>query len=294
MAIETSLPPYDLSKVPAKTGDQTNEEFMENADYFVDYITTNIPTLESMRAEANILANDCNNAALTILAGTNFKGVWSNLSGAYDVGSSVYWPVGDVKYWMLAANTYVIEAHTPGTDGIFKAITIPLSTVNTLATYTPSGAAVVDITSVITSVYPMYEIRLQNVIPASDNVQFFVRSSSNNGVTYDALGTDYYYHLTSSSIISGNSGSFNPLGGAAVGSDANEYGVTGSMWLYNPSNTLAYKEMETNLSCTTSTGLFVEYPGFCRRLSTAIIDSLRISFSSGNIESGTIIVRGHR
>ena len=72
--ITNFLPLFDETKIPAKIGSQTNEEFMENADYCTAFIPSLITTANNAIAEANIIAEECNNAALTCIAGQRFRG----------------------------------------------------------------------------------------------------------------------------------------------------------------------------------------------------------------------------
>lgn len=293
--ITNFLPLFDETKIPQKTGNQTNEEFMENADYCTAFIPSLITTVNSAMAEANILAEECNDAALTCIAGSNFRGLWSNITGPGVIGDSVYKLVGDTEYWILVVDVLSVENHVPGVSTVFKPWSVHIDSVNVLATLTPSSAATVEITSVITSVYSKYEIELQNVIPATDAVSFFVRTSSNNGATWDSGSSDYDWYTVSSSVTSTPAdGEMRPIGVQTVGSDTNETGLTGTMILHNPSNTTKYKTLESHMSYIDTSGVLRSFPAFCRRLSTAAITGVQLAFHSGNIESGTIIVRGYK
>lgn len=290
--ITNFLPLFDETKIPQKTGSQTNEQFMANADYCTAFIPNLITTANSAIAEANILSGECNSAAVTCLAGQRFRGLWEELTGSVEIGDSV-WHLS--KFWICVTANSNITTQIPGTSAIWKEWSLPLDSVNVLATLTPAAAATVNITDVITSVYSKYEIQLQNVIPATDNVSFLIRTSDNNGSTWSSGATDYDWDVrgTVDAVSSGET-SITPFYTTKIGNDINEYGVTGSIFLYNPSNTSAYKEIKSILSMVSAPGALTGTVCHARRRSTSVVNGLQLSFSSGNIESGTIIVRGYK
>lgn len=101
----TQLSPSPSRKRPATFADET-DAFLGDLPRFVD--------------EVNSLTVQYENDAATLAANTpvvvgiaNFKGLWSNLSGALSVPATVS-HLG--AYWVLATNLADVTAKIPGTD----------------------------------------------------------------------------------------------------------------------------------------------------------------------------------
>ena len=157
-----------------------------------------------------------------------------------------------------------------------------------------SNAANVAFTQFDSSKYDAYAFYYYYVIPATDNVFFVWNSSTDGGSSYATSNGDYRY---------GQSGAGNGVGygyvnaSYSVGSDTNEFGVTGAINLMQPHNTTTYKIFQsssgptyskTNGQMATDTNDY----GNSYRFSTADIDAIRFKFTSGNIESGEIVMYG--
>ena len=78
-----------------------------------------------------------------------------------------------------------------------------------------------------------------------------------------------------------------------VGSDANAAGVSGQIWLYNPASTsITHGTFDLCYQANTPENLLNIAKGGFARMSAADVDAIRILFSSGDIESGTINAYG--
>lgn len=168
-----------------------------------------------------------------------------------------------------------------------------------LAEYTPAAAASVDITSILSASYDVYQI-VFDLVPATDDVELYVRTDTNNGASFDAGATNYAYFTTTDRP--GDSSNENSAGanavvlantnaGAGVGNAANEH-ITGVITITSRgSGTLyplltyegAYLDASTRLRRSEGTG---------SRLAAGAIDAVQLLFSSGNISSGTVRVYG--
>ena len=157
-----------------------------------------------------------------------------------------------------------------------------------------SNAANVSFTQFDSSKYDAYAFYYYYVIPATDNVYFVWNSSTDGGSSYAESNGDYRY---------GQSGAGNGVGygyvnaSYQVGSDTNEFGITGAINLMQPHNTTTYKIFQSSSGPTYSktNGYMAtdtnDY-GNSYRFSTADIDAIRFKFTSGNIESGEIVMYG--
>lgn len=161
-----------------------------------------------------------------------------------------------------------------------------------------SGATELDVT--IDSTHDEYIIECINVVPGTDNVDFFLRTSTDGGTSFDAGAGNYAHGFhglkadASISIEAGGSNSDTEIaltqGVNLLGSAAGEtYNCT--IHLYKPSGTLytcfewtaTYVDSGTNLNTFTGGGA---------RLSAADVDGIRFLTSSGNIASGDFKIYG--
>jgi hypothetical protein len=166
-----------------------------------------------------------------------------------------------------------------------------------LGTQTTAGAAQLDFTSLISATYNKYIFDFENVLPATDNADLLMRTSTNNGSSYDAGGSDYAY-----ADFVNNTGSFSTddVCSAAASSikiaptmdnGSTTGGFNGSLSLFNPLNASQYKSCDFKGSAFLNDNQFYSIDGSGWRLATADIDAVRFLMSSGNI-IGTIRMYG--
>lgn len=160
-----------------------------------------------------------------------------------------------------------------------------------IARYTPSAAASVDITGFDSSLYDSYEIRIHNLMPVTDDVELWFRTSTNGGSSFDAGAADYRWTTSPNGGFSTDQSdvaiALVAYGvNASVASDANG-GVSGVARLHLPSQAFN----------TWVEGIFGFFDGdavtsVChgagQRMSAADVDAVQVLFESGNIASGTI------
>ena len=170
----------------------------------------------------------------------------------------------------------------------------PLYTLVTKTTAT--NAATVDFTG-LSADYGDYVVVLSSVIPANDDVSLQMRTSANNGSSYDSGASDYEGF---SGKLSGGS-AYASTGFTAgvitlatqVGSDTNETGINANVYVFNPSvaqycqGRIEGSYMLASTNTNVATGAFV-------RNSAAAVNAIRLFFSAGNIESGTFALYGVR
>ncbi|MGI9297619.1 MAG: hypothetical protein ACR2QC_06955 [Gammaproteobacteria bacterium] len=182
-------------------------------------------------------------------------------------------------------------------------------------TLTPKGAGVVSITGASTwqeisarttassdatvaftwagITYKMVVIQMNNVLPATDDVDLYIRTSTNGGSSYDSGAADYKWGVDAAtrSDVSDAQIIANVASPNAVGNAAGE-GLSGIIIVHDPANT-ARTTITTNLGYTLpSAAAALRTNAFGQRLSAADVDGVQFSFSSGNIASGEFIVWG--
>ena len=198
-------------------------------------------------------------------------------------------------------------------DGVLvnDAGTMRMTTVETLATYMgtkitggslvyiASSGAISDGTASVAftskmdaSKYDHYNFHFQHVIPVTDNVQLLAQTSTNNGTAFSSTNGDYHFN--------GNTDKTGlPVTSGSVGSDSNEFGVSGRFSLLSPHTTSAYTYAMTEAVYQTNNGHIgvAQTTGLPTttvsvRLAAEDVDAIKFIFSSGNIESGEIVMYG--
>jgi len=170
-----------------------------------------------------------------------------------------------------------------------------------ISTTTASSSATVSITSGIDSTYKEYIIKFYDVHPATDGQAFLVnfRDGSTN---YDATKTTTCFHAYNGES-SGTSALAYVTGDdlaqatgaqkltSSVG-NGNDESCSGTLHLYDPSNTTFVKHFISRASLYESSNYAMEVyvAGYCNV--TAAIDGVQFSFASGNIDAGTFKLYG--
>lgn len=167
-----------------------------------------------------------------------------------------------------------------------------------LASITAASDATIDFedatAGVFDGTYDQHLILFYDVIPATDNVSFQIRTSSSG--TYDSGSTDYAYssatHLNGGTSYSYHAGTTGGLVAAIfIGSDTNETGVSGALYIsgYDESS---YTSIQGTHSVTGVGGEQGSGNTSVKRLSTTAVDGIRFFFSSGDVESGKFAIYG--
>ena len=152
-----------------------------------------------------------------------------------------------------------------------------------------SGVASVSFTQFNSSLYDHYVFWIQHIHSVSDNVILMAHSSTNGGNSYSTTSGDYHYNGTTDAI--GFYINTNGLGNAA-----GEYGISGRFELYAPhdANNFTYgtsfiTQMNTNGTVNTRVGNATSGGA---RLVAEDVDAIQFKFTSGNIQTGEIVMYG--
>lgn len=150
-----------------------------------------------------------------------------------------------------------------------------------------SNAASVAFTQFDASKYDDYQFMFHAVIPATDGVELYCQTSTDGGGNYATTNGDYH-----------SSGNVDRIGICVsraydVGSDTNEYGVSGIFYLFAPH--LATYTTGISVATTFSSspaGIYATGSEASARVAAEDTDAVRFIFNSGNIESGEITMFG--
>ncbi len=143
--------------------------------------------------------------------------------------------------------------------------------------------------------YDAYKIVYSNVIPATDSTSLDMQFSSDGGTTWDVGASDYVYlraawtwdlatfgETTSTKIR---------LGSFAIGSAANEDGVSGEINIYGP-HLAKRTRISSNQVGLGSGGRLIGGLVWAKRDSAVATNAIRLFMDAGNLESGTITMYG--
>jgi len=178
--------------------------------------------------------------------------------------------------------TFVSTAPATSSSGL-----IPLGSL-----VTASASAALDF--VFSGSYREYVLKFWQLLPATNSVTLYLRTSTNGGSTYDAGGSDYKQVLMYANESGGapanqanSAQSFIPLTipGGAIGNGANQTGVSGEVRLYNPTAS-AYCTISVDTGYLSTADSLHTVRGNGVRLTAQDVNAARFLFSSGNITSG--------
>lgn len=164
-----------------------------------------------------------------------------------------------------------------------------------ISSATASSSANISFTG-LSSTYFAYKIIMQNVAPATDNVSVFLRTSSNNGVSYDGGASDYSYGRVQAShsggTVSGNgiTSTSEIVFFGSQGNAANET-IYGEVTIVNPSAT-SYCGIIFSIQYVNTSSLSFAAFGSGKRLSSSAVDAIQFSCGSGNIATGNFKLYG--
>jgi hypothetical protein len=233
------------------------------------------------------------------LLGTPTSGVMTNCTGLPEAGLTLADNTTNdsstAKHGFLKKLSNVATEYMDGT-GAWS--TPAVGSCVLLSTQTASASATLDFTSVLTSAYDYYRFVFKDLRPATDGVEFWMRTSTNNGSSYDAGVSDYTWDvLDQTGSASSSAGdaqiSMTELGTVDVGNGAAE-GLDGELTLYNPAGTTRKKAVKFFVYFQTTAGANAFGNGTGNREATTDIDAVRFMFSSGNITSGKIYCYGYK
>jgi hypothetical protein len=215
-------------------------------------------------------------------------------------------PISSPTDWQLLAKTIgipntpngnVLVIDTSEDFGIGSVTQESLQSLIFIQTQTISAAATVDFTDL--STYSQYLFVFKNIYPATNNAGINMRTSSDNGATFDSgvnnyLGGESSYMLFTGARTDTSSGTSAIIVGSTVGiSNAIGTGFSGQLFITKQASEETSFTFSGGLTPSTGSNFAINQ-GFGRRDSTVQINAVRFFASSGNITSGSISVYGVR
>ena len=170
-----------------------------------------------------------------------------------------------------------------------------------LSTSTASSSATLDFTSGIDSTYKEYIFKFYNMHPATDNTHFTV-NFRDGSTAYDATKTTTCFRAQHTEDDGTTDLSYKTDLDLAQSTafldivddvgNANDEGSSGTLHLFDPSNTTFVKHfLITTSSSNYDDQIFNPYvAGYCN--TTSAIDGVQFKMASGNIDSGVIKLYG--
>ena len=170
-----------------------------------------------------------------------------------------------------------------------------------LSTQTASSSATISFASDIDSTYKEYIFKFINVHPATDNTHFTV-NFRDGGTDYDATKTTNCFRAQHTEDDGTTDLSYKAGLDLAQSTafldivdnvgNANDEGSSGTLHLFDPSNTTFVKHfLITTSSSNYEDQIFNPYvAGYCN--TTSAIDGVQFKMSSGNIDAGVIKLYG--
>ena len=168
-----------------------------------------------------------------------------------------------------------------------------------ISSQTASSSASIEFTG-LSSTYYLYMIVITGVVPATNNVDFWMRTSTNNGSSYDASSAyDYGVQIQKSvgGAIDGNGSGGTSADQIVLNDNADSLGnntneiANWKIWLYDPSAT-TYTYVNFEGAMEDQSGDIYSMTGHGVRTSAADVDAIQFLMESGNIASGTFKLYG--
>lgn len=163
-----------------------------------------------------------------------------------------------------------------------------------LSTATASASATIDFT--LPAGYRHYVVVLSHVVPATDGVDLWLRTSTDGGSSFDAGASDYRWGVlrrsgTGAAWVEDTADSEITLNSdLAIGNLSTE-GIHGEVLVINPA-AAAYCSILAEMSWFSTATAMYTGQAFGQRVTAADVDAIRFLMSSSNIASGTFELWG--
>ncbi len=138
----------------------------------------------------------------------------------------------------------------------------------------------------LTSDYAAYLLVFQDLVPANDGVNLFLRTSTDNGSSYDSGASNYGWtrpEIAAASYNYQSSSADTEIDMLRNCSNVATEPISGQIWIYNPSDAGEYTRAKFDLEHINSSSLFLRAMGFGERLAAEDVDAFQLLFSAGNV-----------
>ncbi len=166
-----------------------------------------------------------------------------------------------------------------------------------ISTATASSSATIEFNN-LSSTYFMYMIVYEGVASASNAVEFWIRTSTDNGDNFDADASDYGYtgrliFGSSTADVDDSADAQMRFSGESTASFGNltDENASGNVLIYNPSGTIYTRVLHFNQFWSQAPAGAMVIVG-AQRLSAADVDAVQFIMETGNIATGVFKLYG--
>lgn len=208
-----------------------------------------------------------------------------------------------IQAWAFTSANYSTTAQAiAGTDA--TTVMNPVLVKNAVQSQTTNGLSLISVVTAaavsaasftnIDNTYKEYEIRFYDIVAGTNTVFPSMRTSTNNGASYDSGASDYGFTVfgyENATIRNNSSAAIDhlELSCRALDNTSNK-GFSGIIRLYNPSGSSLHKGVLIDSISYAAAGI-VRSNGMGFRLSTADVDAFQIYMSAGTF-SGVVALYG--
>ena len=201
----------------------------------------------------------------------------------------------------------LVKYNNNSISAVTSASSIPSGALTHIKTLTASSSATLSFVDgssdvVLDSTYPIYVFKFINIHPATDKAYFQFNMSTDSGSNYNVTKTTTYFEAWNNEAdnhtaltYSGNTDLAQSTSAQylqyQLGND-NDQNTSGEMFLYNPSSSVFVKHFMSRTSATAWNDYMHDTYVAGYGNTTSSIDAVQFSFSSGNIDAGTIKLYG--
>jgi hypothetical protein len=219
---------------------------------------------------------------------------WFRAAGAFTLVNGANLIVqGGANYTCAVGDMVQVRAHTTTQFivTIYRADGAPTvrDGMVLLGTATAAGVASITFTTAINSAFDEYVLSFFGLRSSSSAV-LRLRTSADGGATWASTAGDYYgllqYNSTSVAAPAGYSGTSETyiyIGAATIDPNAANGGLSGEIRMYLPADTTAKKQFRVHTLHLSGATEVNQTTGACYRNSTAAINALQITASTGNL-----------
>lgn len=202
------------------------------------------------------------------------------------------WENGDL---IRHNGTNLVRTSAADAPGLLTVASMPL-----IVNKTANNSATLEFTEFDSAKYSHYLFTIDNLVPATDNVDLIVRTSSDGGSSYDSDASDYQYTFgfyTSTNLPSTQSsaGADSIVMTVDIGSGAGEDGFSGDLKAFGLASSTVKSRFIWDGVYHHQNGLLISlFNGGAWRNDAGTTNGVQFSMTAGNIESGSIRLFGIR
>ena len=201
----------------------------------------------------------------------------------------------------------LVKYNNNSISSVTSAASFPAGAMTLIKTLTASSSSTLSFVNgssdvVLDNTYPIYLFKFINIHPATDNVQFMHNGSIDAGSNYNVTKTNTMFEGEHSE--GGGSGTLNYISSHDItqgtgnakftyncGND-NDQSLSGQFFIFSPSSTTFVKHFLSVVSNSHNSDYEKNTYTAGYYNTTSDLDAVQFSYSSGNIDSGTIKLYG--